>query len=1049
LSKLQVLLLVLSVGVTAAWPAPPQSATQRELTVVVVNAHSEPSQPVQGVRVSLTFVAGAEKVVDARDATNRTGQALLLVSPEAAQRGDLRIEVTGASELVVFEPADGELNGLPATVTIKLIPKGSPALLGPAQIEAMLHRLSLQNKHLEQANREVKGELAAAQSQKPDDLTAAMREWATANGFAVEDADKQVHQWAEEIQQRKDQATADQQALAELALKHYGAAAQLFDKAADDIGESMDEDEKRFLENRRKQLLEYVDKKFQSANTYALNLQYRQATQILEQTRDRAAAEHGRYPEDAALRSIWLEAISRAAGVRVAEGEIAPAAESRALLSTSVEDFRNLLHEYAAPEQRQSWAGMQSDLGVTLVDLAERSNGAQQTELLAQAVEAHRAALQARSKADTPWEWAATQLNLAAALLRQGEVSQGAQATGLLAQAATAYRAALQVFTKADTPQVWAMTQTGLGVILERQAERSSGTQGTDLLAQAIEAYRAALEVQTEAELPKDWASTQLNLGTALTRQSERASAAQATELLSQGIAAFRAALRVFANADMPQVQARVQFNLGTALIDQGQRSSGAQGTEALAQAVEAFKAVLEVFTKTDLPQDWATAQNNLGNALVNQGERTSDAPAAELFMQAVQAYKAALEVFTKTDLPQNWANTMDNLGLALTYLGARGSGAQSEQFLAQATQAYRDALEVFTKSDLPQDWASAQSHLGIAMMRQSERTGGAQAIDLLAQAAQAYRATLEVYTKASQPQNWADSQNNLSIVLSDQAVRSSGTQAADLLAQAVQADRAALEVYTKSDLPFKWASTQNNLGLSLSDLAQQSSAPQATELLAQAVAAFQAALEIRTKADLPLYWATTEKNLGETYQLQGDSTAAAAALESSLELLPTDLDLMEHLSNVDHEHLFRFDRALEVDQRRTQIDPSIGAKLDLEEANLTADRFDGCVEEAGALQDPNLSAAGSLIRDTIKLACQWGAGKKSETFANQKALLLQSATLQEPAWVFTGTLHYLAASAVFEKGRASWIALFESVQKGDGAAMGTALNQLEEALKN
>jgi hypothetical protein len=52
------------------------------------------------VRVSLSFIAGTEKVVDARDATNRLGQALLLVSPEAAQRGDLRIEITGVNDLL-------------------------------------------------------------------------------------------------------------------------------------------------------------------------------------------------------------------------------------------------------------------------------------------------------------------------------------------------------------------------------------------------------------------------------------------------------------------------------------------------------------------------------------------------------------------------------------------------------------------------------------------------------------------------------------------------------------------------------------------------------------------------------------------------------------------------------------------------------------------------------------------------------------------------------------------------------------------------------------
>jgi hypothetical protein len=165
--------------------------------------------------------------------------------------------------------------------------------------------------------------------------------------------------------------------------------------------------------------------------------------------------------------------------------------------------------------------------------------------------------------------------------------------------------------------------------------------------------------------------------------------------------------------------------------------------------------------------------------------------------------------------------------------------------------------------------------------------------------------------------------------------------------------------------------------------------------------------------------------------------------------LLPTDVDLLGRLAGIDHEQFFRFDRALELDQRRKKIHSSIGVELDLEEASLTADQFDGCVEEAGVLQDPNLTEAGSLIRDTIRLACQWGAGKKSDALASEKALLLQSETLKEAPWVFTGTLHYLAASPVFEKGRASWIALFESVQKGDGAAMAAALNQLEGAMQH
>jgi tetratricopeptide (TPR) repeat protein len=415
-------------GVAGAWAAPQRSAPQQKMTVVVVDAHLQPAQPIQSIRVSLTYLNNAILITAAQGVTNRSGQVFLQLSPNAAQSGDLRIEITGAGDLVVYQPADGQLAGLPATVTISLLPKGSPALLGPVQIEAMLRRLSFQNNAKSQEIHALKGALAAAPSQKPDDLTAAMTEWAKANGFAIADVDKQVRQWAEEIQRRKEQATAEQKALAELALKHYGIAARLFDEAANDIGQSMDEDEKRFLEDRRKQLREFVDKKFQSSNTYQLNLQYHQATQILEQARARAAAEHGRYPEDSALRSIWLEAVFRVANGRREEGTAGEASESSPLLAQAIKDYQGLLREYATPAEREELAKTQINLGLALVGQGERSSGAQATELLAQAVQAYRAALEVYTKADLPQDWAKTQINLGVALMDQGDSSAAADA---------------------------------------------------------------------------------------------------------------------------------------------------------------------------------------------------------------------------------------------------------------------------------------------------------------------------------------------------------------------------------------------------------------------------------------------------------------------------------------------------------------------------------------------------------------------------------------------------------------------------------------------
>jgi tetratricopeptide (TPR) repeat protein len=927
----------------------PQTPAPHEMTVVVVNAHVDPTQPVQGVRVSLSFVAGSEKVVDARDATNRSGQALLLVSPEAAQRDDLRVEITGMNDLVVFQPADGQLSGLPASVTVRLLPKGSILLLGPPQIEAMLQRLSIQNRAKNQEIHALKAELAAAQSQKPDDLTAAMTEWAKANGFEVAEVDNKVQQWAEDIQRRKDQATANEKALAELALKHYGIAAQLFDQAADDIGQSMDEEEKRFLEERRKQLRELVDKKFQSANTYQLNLQFHQATQILTQARDRAAAERNRYREDAALRSIWLDAVLRLANARRDEGEVGEAGDSSALLAQSIKDYQGLLQERTAPADSQDWATAQTNLGIAL------------------------------------WE--------------QGVRGIGAQATALLSQSVQAFRAALGVVTKADQPEDWARTQNNLGNALKGQGERSSGARATSLFAESVRAYRAALEVRTRIGLPQDWAGTQNNLGVALMAQGERSSGTQAADLLGQAVEALRAALEVQKRTDDPQAWARTENNLGIALRDRGMHGSGAQAVESLSQAIQAYRAALEVRTKALLPQDWAATQNNLGVALMAQGERTSSAQAVDLLGQAVAAFRAALEVYTKSDLPQDWAATQNNLAAALSVQGARSGDAPAADLLAQSAQAYRAALDVYTKTDLPQDWAATQNNLGAVLVALAERSSGAPATDLFTQAVRAHRAALEVYTKPDTPQDWAMTENNLALALRHLAEQSRGAETKALLTQAAQACRAALEVFTRADLPRDWAAAQNNLGNTLVDL--------------------------------------------------GDFLNAANALDAALEAFPDNTTFLQTAVSIDHDNLFRYDRSYELTLRWLKLDDSMSARLSMEEEDLTTSRFRDCESESAKLDDASIPAPAILIRDAIKLSCQWGNRENQTAQQTAETLRAKSSQLQDMGWEFAGTRHFFASSPAFDAGRASWIALFDSLEKGDGAAMAAALHQLEDVMKH
>ena len=605
-----------------------KAPAQRTVTVVVADAHTEPAQPVPTVRVSLSYLDSAVLVTEVRGVTNPRGQTWLDVSEEVAQRGGLRIQVDGANNLVIYQPADGQLPALPASINVSLLPKGSSALLGPAQIEAMLHRTLVQVSSLQKQVTALKQNAEAAQNQKPD-LGAAIAEWAQANGFSAAQADDQVQQWAEGIQKQSGQATAEQKALSELALKHYAAAAQLFNAAGDaDRQEIRAEDtqeqaleaqvkalqaaQQALLDKLRTPLRQLLDDSEQAAGAYRLNLQYHQATKTLESAEATADAEYKKHPEDKGFHELWLQAVWDTADARWREGEVAPAGESLALLAQSADDFDSLAREYAALGDRQAAAAAHAGLGVALEEEGERVSEDKAAALLDQAVQAYRSALEVYTKADLPRYWAATQNDLGIALMHEGDRASGDKAAGLLDQAVQAYRGALEVCTKADLPQDWAMTQNNLGIALMHEGEGVSGDKAAGLLDQAVQAYRSALEVYTKAATPQAWAST--------------------------------------------------QNNLGIALMDEEDGASGDKAAALLDQAVQAYRSALEVRTKADLPQYWAATQNNLGLALEEEGERASGDRAAALFDQAVQAYRSALEVYTKADLPEKWAGTQMNL---------------------------------------------------------------------------------------------------------------------------------------------------------------------------------------------------------------------------------------------------------------------------------------------------------------------------------------------------------------------------------------------------
>ena len=448
-------------------PARAQKSTSLQtVTVIVLNAQAQPAQPVPNVLVKLRYLDNGP--IQAQDETRQKGEAYLTVSTDAAQRGDLRIEISGVTDLVIYQPADGQLTGLPGRITLNLLPKGSPALLGPTQIEALLHRTLLQLNSLQRQNQALK-------NQKPD-LSAALAEVAQVYGFAPADFDKQVQQWAQQVQ-ADPAADARKKGLAETALKHYAEAAQLFTQATNADATDMDADEQKFLEARRTKLRKLLTDAQQSANASQLNLQYHQATTTMEAARDRAAAEQKRYPDDKALHDIWLDAALALADARWKEGKVSPASQSLPLLAQAADDYQTLARAYLASGDKTNWAMTQNNLGLALLDEGERADGDKAAALFDQAVQAFRSALEVRTKADLPQDWAATQMDLGVALQREGERASGDKAAALFDQAVQAYRSALEVRTKANDPYHWARTMRNLSLVYKDQGNTAAAQQ--------------------------------------------------------------------------------------------------------------------------------------------------------------------------------------------------------------------------------------------------------------------------------------------------------------------------------------------------------------------------------------------------------------------------------------------------------------------------------------------------------------------------------------------------------------------------------------------
>ena len=401
----QSVLLLLGAVLCAAAPMARAQAHPASIVVRVESAETNPAKPVAGARVSLYSLGSGQSIREAQNPTGARGEATLDVSPSVTQTGAVRLEVINSQNLVILEPADGQFTALPPMVRLTLVHKGSQLLFGPANVQAMLKRLSLQVTSLQ------KQQTAAAQQRKPD-LEAALNAWAAENGLAAADVDQHVKQWAEDIQKQKAQATRDQQYLAEMALRHFDQAAAIADAETDSGLAALDELQKQQAEQSRAALAQVLEKTQQTVSALQLAYHFHEATSRIEKTVASMAPTCTQYASSAAVQSICLNATLSLADSYVKEGDSGDASSSLNLLAKGVARYRRAAQDATDPREL---AGVQVRLGNVLWDEGERATGEQAMALLAQAVDAYHHALEVRTKESLPQDWAKTMRNLALA----------------------------------------------------------------------------------------------------------------------------------------------------------------------------------------------------------------------------------------------------------------------------------------------------------------------------------------------------------------------------------------------------------------------------------------------------------------------------------------------------------------------------------------------------------------------------------------------------------------------------------------------------------
>ena len=444
-------------------------------------------------------------------------------------------------------------------------------------------------------------------------------------------------------------------------------------------------------------------------------------------------------------------------------------------------EIENKIKENQDNEAESLLAGLYSDWGISLGNLAKTKGGTEAEKLYNQSFDKFRKAIEIKpDKHEAYNNWGTYLGNLA-------KTKEGTEAEELYQQSFDKYRKAIEIKpNKHEAYYNW-------GTYLGNLAKTKDGTEAEELYQQSFDKFRRAIEIKPDKH------EAYYNWGTYLGNLAKTKDGTEAEELYQQSFGKFRKA------TEINPFDHEAYNNWGTCLGKLAETKEGTEAEELYQQSFDKYRKAIEI--KPDKHETYF----NWGTYLGNLAKTKEGTEAEELFQQSFDKYRKATEI--KPDDHKayyNWGTYLGNLVKTK-------DGTEAEELYQQSFDKFRKAIEI-----KPDDHV-AYYNWGIYLGNLAKTKDGTEAEELYQQSFDKFRKAKEIKPDDHEAyNNWGNYLGNL-------AKTKDGTEAEELYQQSFDKFRKAIEIKPdKNEAYYNWGTYLGNLaktkeGTEAEELFQQS----------------------------------------------------------------------------------------------------------------------------------------------------------------------------------------------------------------------------------